>query len=354
MTRALIVGKFYPPHIGHLALIEFALSKYDFATVLIYGSPFDSFSVSDRVESIRESISNLGIEQSRIQLHGGHDITPFNLDDPRVWDSHAYIFKTSMNKFGPIDALVSSEPYGTELARRLDINSVEFDVNRANNTISATEWRLNPIKNWDKLAIGTQKILTTRAVFLGAESTGTSTTALEVTKALKQRGGCWSFTNLVLEYGREVTLQKLSVQPTNGISVDWQHEDFVSIGERQSKIQEQAVDGASPVVICDTDAFATTVWEKRYLGEERSIDLDFVRTGDVYLLTDHAGVPFVQDGTRDGEHIRQEMTGWFASALEETGRPWAFLTGSVAERVDLAIKTIDKILSQHLQFTDTI
>ena len=354
MTRALILGKFYPPHIGHLALIKFALSKYDFATVLIYGSPFDSFSVSDRAESIRQSISDLGIEQSRIQLHAGYDITPFDLDDLRVWDSHSYIFKTSLNKFGPVDALVSSEPYGKELARRLDIKSDEFDVNRVVNPIRATEWRLDPIKHWHNLASGTQKKLTTRVVFLGAESTGTSTTALEVAKALKQRGGAWSFTNLVLEYGREVTLQKQSGQSTGGISVNWQHEDFVTIAKRQSELQEQAVDGASPVVICDTDSFATTVWQKRYLGQETSLDVDFARTGDLYLLTDHMGVPFVQDGTRDGEHIREEMTSWFASALEEAGRPWAFLTGLIDERVDLAIKTIDKILFQRLKFTDAI
>jgi len=354
MTRALIVGKFYPPHVGHLALIEFALSKYDFATVLIYGSPFDSFSVSDRAESIRQSLSDLGIAQSRVQLQAGQDITPFDLDSLRVWDSHSYIFKTSMNRFGSIDALVSSEPYGQELARRLEMKSVQFDVERVENSISATQWRLNPIEHWGKLASGTQKALATRVVFLGAESTGTSTTALEVAKTLKQRGGCWSFTNLVLEYGREVTLQKLSTQATGDISVNWQPEDFVKIAARQSEIQEKAVDGASPVVICDTDAFATTVWEKRYLGQATSLDVDFVRTGDVYLLTDHMGVPFVQDGTRDGEHIREEMTSWFASALEEAGRPWAFLTGSIDERVDLAIKTIDKILFQRLKFTDAI
>jgi hypothetical protein len=57
----------------------------------------------------------------------------------------------------------------------------------------------------------------------------------------------------------------------------------------------------------------------------------------VYLVTDHIDVPFVQDGLRDGEHIRADMTRWFLDALTVTGRSWVLLTGSLDDRVDLAV-----------------
>ena len=59
--------------------------------------------------------------------------------------------------------------------------------------------------------------------------------------------------------------------------------------------------------------------------------------------TDHVGVPFVQDGIRDGEHLRPWMTGRFVGALEATGRPWQVLKGSRAERTALALAAVDDL-----------
>jgi len=72
----------------------------------------------------------------------------------------------------------------------------------------------------------------------------------------------------------------------------------------------------------------------------------------LYLLTDHECVPWVDDGMREGElSIRVAMTGWFTSALTVTGRSWVLLTGSRAERVDLAERTVDLALRQATSFT---
>lgn len=71
----------------------------------------------------------------------------------------------------------------------------------------------------------------------------------------------------------------------------------------------------------------------------------------IYLLTDHVGVPFVQDGIRDGEHIRAEMTRWFEDALTATGRSWVLLlTGPLSERVDLAVRVVNLALAQRSSF----
>ena len=42
-------------------------------------------------------------------------------------------------------------------------------------------------------------------------------------------------------------------------------------------------------------------------------------------------IPFVQDGLRDGEHLRGWMTQRFRERLQE---PWIEVYGSVEERVD--------------------
>ena len=42
MSHGLVIGKFYPPHAGHLALVRAALARCDRVTVLVLGSPQES------------------------------------------------------------------------------------------------------------------------------------------------------------------------------------------------------------------------------------------------------------------------------------------------------------------------
>ena len=66
----------------------------------------------------------------------------------------------------------------------------------------------------------------------------------------------------------------------------------------------------------------------------------------LYLLTHHEGVPFVQDGIRDGEAIREWMTGRFLEALAATGRRFVVLCGSLESRVSEGLAAIDDLLAE--------
>lgn len=57
----------------------------------------------------------------------------------------------------------------------------------------------------------------------------------------------------------------------------------------------------------------------------------------LYLLTDHVGVPFEQDGMRDGEHLRGWMTDRFVRGLVDRGMPWTMGTGTPPGRLIQAI-----------------
>jgi HTH-type transcriptional repressor of NAD biosynthesis genes len=64
----------------------------------------------------------------------------------------------------------------------------------------------------------------------------------------------------------------------------------------------------------------------------------------VYLVTDHDGVAWHDDGLREGDlRVREAMTGWFTEALTSAGYSWVLLTGSLSERLDTAIRTIDPL-----------
>jgi len=64
------------------------------------------------------------------------------------------------------------------------------------------------------------------------------------------------------------------------------------------------------------------------------------RSYSLYLLTAD-DIPFVQDGTRDGEHLRGWMTERFRAALAARPEPWFELRGDRASRLDTAVTHID-------------
>jgi nicotinamide riboside kinase len=69
------------------------------------------------------------------------------------------------------------------------------------------------------------------------------------------------------------------------------------------------------------------------------------RLPDLYLLTD-VNTPFEQDGTRDGEAIREWMHAMFVEELTAQQRPFQLLTGTRAERLANAMRMLDALLER--------
>lgn len=208
--------------------------------------------------------------------------------------------------------------------------------------------------HWNELAQSTRAALTTRVVVVHAESTGTTTVAEHLTGHYVARGGVWAGTQCVAEYGREYTRLKAVANPDIDITeLRWSEEDFDAIGPEQTRREEAAARTGAPVLICDTDAFSTALWMRRYLGSRSSSTEPWtsVPPRAVYLLADHEGVPWHHDGMQEGDlAIRAAMTGWFTEALTAEGHSWVLLTGTLQERLDVAIRTIDPLLAHRARF----
>lgn len=203
--------------------------------------------------------------------------------------------------------------------------------------------------------------LTRRVVVLGAESTGTTTLSRALADHYRRLGGVWAKTGWVAEYGRRYSEEKLAAARAADPAASWADvsftsEEFPVIARHQDADEERAARLGSPVLFCDTDSFATGIWHERYMGDrnpevERAAALT---RRDLYLLTDHADVPFEDDGLRDGPQLRPWMTGRFRAELERTGRRFLVVRGDRAARLETAVAAVDELLAEGWHFTDPL
>lgn len=378
--HGLVIGAFYPLHGGHEHLIDTAAAACERLTVVAMASGVESIPLPVRTGWLRERYA----AEPRIRVVDQHDEHPVDLSSEKAWQTHVELIRAAVARMAVadgcpgragVDAVFSCEPYGPELARRFGAVAVDVDPGRRTVPVSATAVRADPVATWHTLSPPVRRTLARRVVLVGAESTGTTTLSRDLHATLLGRGGPWAQTRWVPEVGRRWTYDMLAATAAHRLRTGepsptmadllWLEEDFEAIARQQRDLEDEAAAAGGPVLVCDTDAFATDVWFARYLGDDDGGSSAPVRriadeqpTAALYVLTSHEGVPFDQDGIRDGEHLRAWMTGQFRSRLAErartTGARVVEVTGTPAERLARAVAAVDGLLRDGWQLADRL
>lgn len=321
MIRALVIGKFYPPHRGHKHLIDTALADTCEVYVVVCDRPGEVPSATLRAGWIAEIHPAARV---------GRILDIYDPDDSAVW---AEVCVRWLG-FTP-DVVFTSEDYGSRFAACLGCRHVLVDQSRVAVPISGTRVRASPLTNWEFLEPSVRGYYALRVVLIGAESTGKTTLAADLAAEFD--------TVRLPEYGREYWEAKMARNAPNV----WTPAEFGVIAREQCVREDAAARQANRVLVCDTDAFVTRVWYRRYMGGWSS-EVDAIaaahRRPDLYLLTD-VNTPFEQDGTRDGEAIREWMHRTFEEELTADARPFVRVTGSRAERLRTAAEAIRGLMA---------
>jgi NadR type nicotinamide-nucleotide adenylyltransferase len=352
--HGLIIGKFYPPHDGHLYLIETALFHCRRVSVLVLGSSWERLPTRLRAQWVRECFPLADGLRVAAEL----DDVPIDFESDEIWSAHVAVMRRGLQRIAaeygddhPVDAVFSSEEYGAELARRFGASHVCLDRARAVHPISGTAVRADLPGQWMRLPPPVRAGLALRVAIIGAESTGTTTLSRDLCAALRSRGGAWERTTWVPEYGREYSVNLLAVLRARNpdatpYDVVWHESDFTHIAEQQTHRENVAAREGGPVLVCDTDALATCVWHERYRGHA-SASVEAIAAAMpprvLYLLTDHRGVAFEDDGLRDGEHLREWMNERFEQVLRAGNVPWRLVTGAPEERLAASLRHLSEI-----------
>lgn len=317
MKLGVTIGKFYPLHLGHDHLIARAKAEVDRLVVLVGAKPSDELPGSLRASWIRA-------------LHPEVEVIEVVDDLPEAPEPWARRTLEVLAGRRP-DVAFTSESYGEPWAAHMGARHVAVDSARARFPISGTALRADLGAHWDMLSPPAKAHFAKRICVLGVESSGTTTLARGLAE---HYGTAW-----VPEYGRHYWEGRCLT------GTDWRTSEFVTIAKGQAAWEDALAARANRLLVCDTDPLATCVWHRRYL-DVWSAAVEAIadaRAYELYILT-APDFGFVQDGTRDGEHIRGAMHEWFVETLERKRKRWILVAGTREARLAKALAAIEPLV----------
>jgi HTH-type transcriptional repressor of NAD biosynthesis genes len=316
----LVVGKFAPLHLGHVALVEHAAARCDRVLVLSYSRPeFAGCGPERRRRWLQESFPF-----AEVAVLEAREVPPNAADDATHQRFLAHWLDTRLaGRLGlRPDALFASEPYVAPCAAVMSqvfgqpVTPVMFDAERRRVPISATRLRADPPAGLQWMPPAVRADFVPRVALLGGESSGKSSLAAALAAAW---GG-----DAVAEYGRERWVAR---------GGQLEEADLLAIAVEQCRREDLAARSACPALACDTSPLTTLGYALWTHGRADPRLVALARRP--YALTVLCGdeIPFVQDGTRRDAAFRARQQAWYRQALAEHGVPWVDATGSLAERV---------------------
>lgn len=315
MSRGFILGKFMPPHAGHLFLCEFARAYSDQVTVLVCALDREPIPGAIRLEWMKELVP-----WARV-VFLGHDVPQEPADHPDFWK----IWREIVREFHlePIDHVFASDAYGLRLAQEVGAAFVPVDPGRCAFPISGTQVRQNPFAAWEYLPPPVRAYYAKRICVFGPESSGKST--------LAQSLASYFSTVMVPEYGRAYT---------DAFGVECSAADLLCIAEGQAAAMAAGARHANRILITDTDPVLTAVWAQMLLGV-RMPELDNVAASDFYLLTG-IDIPWTDDGTRYFPDMptRRRFFELCEAELNRRSLPFVRIAGGMEARLRDSVQAI--------------
>lgn len=317
--RGFVLGKFLPPHEGHLHLIKSAMEQVEELTILVCTIQKEPIPGTLRYQWVQELV------KGAIIVHVTDEVPSYPHEHPDFWEIWTLLLKKNIHP--ETEIFFSSEEYGDEVAQRLNIKHILIDKERKAVPVSATAIRKAPFANWEFIPPVVRPYFVKRIVLTGPESTGKTTMA-------KLLADYFNTTNAE-EYGREYFVTK------KGKLV---FDDILEIAEGQISLEDKAITSANKYLFCDTDLIVTKIWSEIYFNSypEKLEEHIKTRKYDLFLLMD-IDIPWVDDGTREFPHLRNWHFNRLKTELELRGLNYIVISGDYNERLQKSINAINEL-----------
>lgn len=174
-----------------------------------------------------------------------------------------------------------------------------------------------------------------KVVLFGPESTGKTSLAKQLAEHYK--------TAWVPEFARTYLQEKYD---NSGIICE--PKDLIPIAKGQIALENNLAKSANKVLFCDTNVLQTYYYGHAYYQNFENKVLQQAinkQQYDLYLLT-YIDVPWQEDDLRDKPGERKQMFDHFKAALEKYALPYAVIKGTKQERLQQAVKIVNKLIQK--------
>ena len=323
----LILGKFMPPHRGHLFLIDFARHYVDHLTVLVCSIDREPIPGELRYRWMREACPGVNL------VHITDDLPQEPADHPSFWHIWHDRIRQAMPS-GP-DYVFASEDYGWKLADVLGSQYIPVDHARKVVPVSGTLIRNDPMRYWDMLPEYVRPHYVKRVCLFGPESTGKSTLSEKLANHY-QTVHAWEYARSLLDFNQGKATA----------------EDIPKIARGQMATEDALASQANRVLFCDTDLITTTIWSDVLFNRCPAWILEEAdrRSYDLYLLMD-IDTPWVNDNQRFlGEPAqRRSFFERCKHELEIRNRPYVLIQGDWGARMKQAVEAVDRLIATSIE-----
>ncbi len=354
-----VFGSFAPLHQGHLDLIMRAKKENDGGCIVIVcgydgdkGEPLMPH--SKRYRYVREFFA----DDDLVAVYAINDTESMRPNYPNGWDSWMKEFNDIWGKAVDDDYLganrvwyVGDKNYYDDLINKQHEAAILVD-RTADNPISATMIRQNPIKHWDKIATPFRRVFSHNILITGTASEGKSTL---VTDLGKYFNAPHSFEWAKDDYMKNSDISEWELDGT----------DFIAFLYGQYNLNKKLINSPANhgIFFADTDSIVTRMYAEYYAK-----DKDFALTQDefekvavvadelasksrwdkIFLVAPH-GV-FVDDHSRymghSGMDERQELFDILCEDIKRTG-DWdnvTILNGNYYENFMAIVNYVKEII----------
>ena len=355
----IVFGSFAPLHQGHLDLIMRAKKENDGGCIVIVcgydgdkGEPLMPH--GKRYRYVREFFA----DDDLVAVYAINDTESMRPNYPNGWNSWMKEFNDIWKKaikqpmMGYVKRVwyVGDDNYYDDLINMWHETAVLVD-RTANNPISATMIRQNPIKHWDKIATPFRRVFSHNILITGTASEGKSTLVTDLGKYFNAPHS-WEWPRDYME--------------ESGVS-DWELDgaDFISFLEGQYNLNKNLINSPANhgIFFADTDSIVTRMYANVYSKDPKFAvtpeEFETIaamadelarksRWDKIFLIAPH-GV-FVDDHSRYMGHAdmkeRQMLFDILCEDIKRTGN-WdkvAILTGTYYENFMAVVNYVKEII----------